>query len=142
MHYLFPFTILLMLTSKWLYPIVFNAGFLKSANVFNIYLLLIVSRMVFPQTLLIGMRRTGILLFASATEILIAVILGLILIRPFGINGVAYASVIAFFCEKLILIGYNYIFLKINPKEYISIRPLVLYSTLLSGIFILVKFIL
>ncbi|MBU0763637.1 MAG: oligosaccharide flippase family protein, partial [Bacteroidetes bacterium] len=50
MHLLFPLTIILLLLSHRLYPIVFNNNFIDSARVFNLYLLIIVSRLVFPQT--------------------------------------------------------------------------------------------
>ncbi len=46
--WLFPLSALMMAVSHWLFPIVFNSGFKESAVVFNIYLLLIVSRLVFP----------------------------------------------------------------------------------------------
>ncbi|MFC2118725.1 oligosaccharide flippase family protein, partial [Bacteroidota bacterium] len=114
-RYLFPVSIVLLATSKWFFPRIFNPEFAESAVIFNIYLLLIVSRLVFPQTILIGLKKTKIILLASAFEILLNVFFSLLLINYFGIAGVAIATVIAYYFEKIFLILYNHYYLKISP---------------------------
>lgn len=128
MHFLFPLTFILLVTSKWFYPILFNINFSESYKVFNVYLLLIISRLVFPQTILVGLKYTKIIFWVSSFELLINIILSLILINYFGISGVAIATVIAYFFEKIILISISYFKLKILPKHYISIPLLLIYS--------------
>ena len=128
MNFLFPLTILLLITSKWFYPLIFNNNFAESYKIFNIYLLLVISRLVFPQTILIGLKHTKIIFVVSVIELIVNVILSLVLINYFGISGVAIATFIAFALEKIILISINYFKLKILPKHYISIPLLIIYS--------------
>ncbi|MEI6817221.1 MAG: polysaccharide biosynthesis C-terminal domain-containing protein, partial [Bacteroidota bacterium] len=140
MHLLFPITIVLLMSSKWLYPVVFNAQFIDSATIFNVFLMLIISRLVFPQTILIGLRKTRIIMIAAFIEIIINVVSSLILLRYFGIIGVAMGTIVAYFSEKLILILYNYFFLKIKPADYFSIPILAIYSILLISCYFLVQY--
>ncbi len=128
MNILFPVTILLLITSKWFYPLIFNINFTDSYKVFNVYLLLIISRLVFPQTILIGLKKTKIIFTVSMIELIINITLSLILVNYFGITGVAIATFIAFLVEKIILIFLNYFKLKILPKQYIYIPLLIIYS--------------
>ena len=130
MHFLFPVTIVLLFISIWLYPIIFNKNFAESAYVFNIYLLLIVSRMVFPQTILIGLKRSNIILLGSIFEIIINVTLSVLFIHLWGIIGVAIATVIAYYFEKLFLITFVYQKLNILPKQYIPVKLHLFYSFL------------
>lgn len=131
MNILFPISILLMISSKWLYPLVFNPDFEASAIVFNIYLLLIISRLFFPQTILIGIKKTNIIMYASAIEIVLNVGLSIVLINIWGIAGVAVATVIAFFVEKVVLSIYLYIKLKVSPMQYISVARYLFYSVII-----------
>ena len=139
MHLLFPISILLILTSKILFPIVFNAKFEASASVFNVFLLLIISRLAFPQTILIGLRKTRVIMVAAFLEICINISASLLLLPVFGLIGVAMGTVIAYFAEKIILILYLRMALNIHPKEYIPMALGSLYSTLLVICYLLVE---
>lgn len=130
MHLLFPVTIVLLFVSIWLYPIIFNNNFVESAYIFNIYLLLIVSRMIFPQTILIGLKRSKIILSASVLEIIINVSLSILFINLWGIIGVAIATVVAYFFEKLFLVYLVYKKLNILPTHYIPVKLHLIYSFL------------
>jgi len=103
MHLFFPISIGMMLLSKWLYPALFNPEFIESAAVFNVYLLLVVSRLVFPQTLLIGLKRTSIIMWVAALEVAVNLGLSLILVGQFGLVGIAFATVVASLLDKLVL---------------------------------------
>ena len=141
MHFLYPVSIVLLLISKWLYPWVFNKTFTDSALIFNIYLLLIVSRLVFPQTILIGLKKSKIILWASSIELIINISLSIILINYFGIVGVAWATIIAYSIEKILLglwVGNK---LKINPSKYIPIKWFVFYSFIISIIYLLTTYV-
>ncbi len=135
MHFLFPVTILFLLFSKRLYPIVFNQDFAESAMIFNIYLLLIISRLTFPHSILIGLKKTKIIMYASLAELIINIILSVIFIQWWGVAGVAFATVIAFFVQKVIWIFYNHRTLNIPPNKYISVKPLLLYSLITLTVF-------
>lgn len=131
MLYLYPVTIIFLLTSRWLYPVVFNPSFTESATVFNVYLLVIFSRLLFPQTILIGWRKTRAIMFSSLIEILINIGLSLWLIQIFGLVGVAWATVIAYLAQKIILMAYLWYRKNIPPARYIPVRAWALWSILL-----------
>lgn len=138
MHFLFPLTMVFLLFSNYLYPLIFSHDFSRSASVFNVFLVLVISRLIFPQTILIGLKRTHIILIASFLEIVINVILSLIMINSFGIIGVAYATFIASIFEKAFSLIYCSIVLKIKLKEYIPLSKYLLYSSLTFLIYIIV----
>jgi O-antigen/teichoic acid export membrane protein len=139
MHLLFPISIVLLVLSGYLYPLIFNQNFKESATVFNVFLLLIISRMVFPQTILIGLKKTRLILFASLAEIIINVSFSLYLIQRLGLIGVAFGTVIAYFSEKIILMFAVYHVLKIKPVDYIPLRILLVYSCILLGVFLIMQ---
>ncbi len=139
MHLLFPVTFILLVTSHKLYPFIFNANFAASASVFNVFLLLIVSRLVFPQTILIGTHKTRVIMVVSFIEIVINVTSSLVLLHYFGIIGVAYGTVIAYYSEKILLIAYVNYFFQLKTSDYIPIRLLSVYTILLIVCFLLVE---
>ena len=79
MHLFFPLTIMLLLVSPYIYRYRFSENFVYSAQIFNIYLLLIISRVLFPQTILTGMGKNKYLLVSAILEIIINVSLSLYL---------------------------------------------------------------
>jgi O-antigen/teichoic acid export membrane protein len=140
-HYLFPVAMVLVVISHWFYPVVFNKSFSESASVFNIYLLLIISRMVFPQTIVIGLKKTKMVFYFSFIEIIINVTVSLLLINKFGILGVAFGTVVAHFFEKLLLVIYCKAKLNISISKYIPVFAFTVYSAVLVVFFIIIEII-
>jgi O-antigen/teichoic acid export membrane protein len=138
---LFPISILLMLTSHWFYPIVFSPEFAPSATIFNVYLLLVVSRLLFPQTILIARKMNRLIVWASLIEISINVSLSLLFAKTFGLVGVAYATVIAYLFEKIFLAIVVKKKMNISPIQYLPLRMHYIASILLFIAFIFVEFI-
>ena len=103
MHVFFPLSIGFMLVSEWLYPRLFNPDFIESAAVFNVYLLLVVSRLVFPQTLLIGLKKTKTIMLVAGLELAVNFGLSVLFVQQFGLVGIAFATVIASMFDKLVL---------------------------------------
>ena len=103
MHLFFPISIGFMLVSEWLYPRLFNPDFIESAAVFNVYLLLVVSRLVFPQTLLIGLKKTKTIMAVAGLELAVNFGLSILFVQQFGLVGIAFATVIASVLDKLVL---------------------------------------
>ena len=103
MHFFFPISIGFMLVSEWLYPRLFNPDFVESAAVFNVYLLLVVSRLVFPQTLLIGLKKTRTIMGVAGLELAVNFGLSILLVQEFGLVGIAFATIIASILDKLVL---------------------------------------
>jgi Membrane protein involved in the export of O-antigen and teichoic acid len=138
--WLFPLSGLLMAVSHWLFPIVFNSGFKESAVVFNIYLLLIVSRLVFPQTILTGLGKNKAILWASLFEIILNVALSLWFVQVWGLFGVAYGTVCAYIFEKLILMVFVKKISGLRVSDYLNVGRHLVYSVLLLAEFILIEF--
>jgi O-antigen/teichoic acid export membrane protein len=138
--WLFPLSAFLMAVSHWLFPIVFNSGFKESAIIFNIYLLLIVSRLVFPQTILIGLGKNRSILWASLLEILLNVALSLWFVQLWGLYGVAYGTVCAYIFEKLILMAFVKKTCGVRISNYLNVGRHLVYSLLLLAEFILIEF--
>ncbi|HOO85772.1 MAG TPA: oligosaccharide flippase family protein, partial [Prolixibacteraceae bacterium] len=138
---LFPVSILLILLSHTLFPIIFNPDFKESASIFNIYLLLVITRLLFPQTLLIAKKFNKTIVRASLIEIIVNVTFSLILVNHFGIKGVAYATVVAYLVEKVYLAIACKRKLNIGINSYLPVKTFAISSSLLVAVFILVEFI-
>jgi O-antigen/teichoic acid export membrane protein len=142
MHFLFPLSALLIVISYPLFPIIFNPNFAQSATVFNIYLLLVVSRLLLPQTILNGLKMTRPIMTAAFFELIINVGTSLLLVRYLGIAGVAYGTLIAYVFEKVYLAVSVHKKLNISIYEYISIKLFLFYSIALGVVFILTELLL
>lgn len=143
MHYIFPISIVVMLFSKWIFSNLFSVTFMRSADVFMVYILMVISRFLFPQTILIGLKKTRIVFWASLIEIILNILASVYLSQIYehgrlGLVGIALGTVMIHILEKLFLIGYNYYVLHIPPKAYIPVRWYLFYSLLISIIFALI----
>lgn len=138
--WLFPLSGVLMFLSHWAFPLVFNVGFSGSATIFNIYLLLIVSRLLFPQTILIGLQKNKPILWASFLEIIVNVSLSLWFVQLWGIAGVAWGTVCAYLVEKILLIVFVKKTTGMGVSVYLNVRQHLLYSLLLSAVFAVIEY--
>jgi O-antigen/teichoic acid export membrane protein len=139
MHFLFPIAMLMMLFSKWIYPRMFNPDFNKSAGIFLVYSLLIIPRLIFPNTIIIGRKKTHITLIAAILELALNIPLSLIMIKwGYGLVGVALSTFIVYTISKIFLVGYLWVKMNIKPSEYIPVRLYTLYSVLVGILFILI----
>ena len=134
-HQLFPLGILLMVISPWLFPLIFNEQFEASYVFFNIYLLLLIPRLVFPQSIIIAKGWTQFQMRISMIEFLINIVFSLILMSYVGLAGIALGTVIAYSFEKVALV----IFMKRNGirlKDYTNVKLLLGYSVILIIVFL------
>ena len=138
MHYLFPISIVVMFFSRWIFDHLFTQDYIRSSDVFMVYLLMIISRLLFPQTILIGLKKTRVVFWASLLEIILNVIVSLLLIPTYGIVGIPLGTAVVHILEKIFMIVYNYYVLHIAPKAYIPIRWFLFYSALILIEFILI----
>lgn len=139
MHICFPATMFIMLFARWMYPRLFNPEFQKSADVFLVYTLLVIPRLVFPQTVIVGRKKTHITLIASILELVFNIPLSLLMIKlGYNIVGVALVTFVVYLLGKVFLAGYLWIKMKIKPSEYIPLKIYLLYSTLLGILFVLI----
>ncbi len=139
MHLLFPVVMLIMLFARWFYPRIFNPDFQKSADVFLVYSTLIIPRLVFPQTIIVGRKKTNITLIAALIEMGLNIPLSLLMIKwGYNIVGVVLATFIVYIISKLYMIGYLWFRMKIKPSDYMPLKLLTIYSVILTILFILI----
>jgi O-antigen/teichoic acid export membrane protein len=139
MHICFPATMVIMLFARWMYPRIFTPEFQKSADVFLIYTLLVIPRLIFPQTIIVGRKKTHITLISSLLELALNIPLSLMMIKwGYDIVGVALATFIVYLLGKVFLAGYLWVKMNIKPTEYIPLKIYFLYSSLLALLFVLI----
>jgi O-antigen/teichoic acid export membrane protein len=141
MHFLFPLTALLLVVSHPVFPIIFNPKFEESATIFNIYLLLIISRLMLPQTILNGLQITKPIMHAAFFELAVNVSLSLVLVQFFGIAGIAFATCVAYLFEKIYLSVEVSRRLDIRLSEYIPVNVYIFYSISILVIFIFAEYV-
>ncbi len=129
MRRLFPATILLMFLSPFYFKYLFNEQLVEGYKVFNISLLLIISRMIFPQTVIMGIMKNRIFYVISANYIIINVLLSFWFMYLFGMYGIAYATAIAFLAEKLMYAIYCKME-GIRYREYTAMYEHIIFSIL------------
>jgi len=140
MNFLFPASIGLMLLSPHIFSWVYSSEYLISAHIFNIYLLIICSRILLPQIVIYAKHKNSFLMMVSFIEFVINIGLSLYLMQFFGLYGIAFATVVAFFIQKIILIAYNWIHLKVPLSDYLDVSKYLLYTLALYLTFCLSLF--
>ncbi len=138
MHVLFPASIVMLFFARWLYPRLFTPDFIRSADIFMIYLLLVIPRMLFPQTIIIGRKRTRVTLWAALFELAFNIPLSLWLVKDYGAVGVALATFVVYLFGRILLIVYLRLEMKIKPREYIPLTTFFIYTAALILIFVLI----
>jgi len=134
-HFLFPLAIGLMLTSRWWFPWVFSEAFQDSIPVFNLFLLIIISRLIMSRTIMTGLKENGFVLGVSIVELGLNVGLSFLFVSQFGLLGIALGTVLAYTFEKVAHGLRLYGKYGIRPGQYIHVGWLTFYSVLLVGAF-------
>jgi O-antigen/teichoic acid export membrane protein len=130
-HLLFPLSIVLLFLSKPMFPIVFNPQFAESAGIFNIYLLLVASRVLLPNSIVLAEGAPKVIFKVGMLELLLKIILGFVFIQIWGLAGVAWSTVLCFWFEKIALIWYLTYKKGISTEKWLDIRVYLGYCGLL-----------
>ena len=142
MHLSFMGTILLVLTCKIWYPLIFNSSFINAVPFFYVSSLLVISRCIFPQTILQSMQEIKALMFFSLLELIINIFLSILLLNIYGAIGVVYGTLIAFSIDKIIQTIYVVYYKKINLASFVNFKVYIVYSlTLVLSVVLSAKFI-
>lgn len=139
MHILFPLSILLLFTSYYLFKYVFNPNFIESSHIFNIMLLLVIPRMLFPQTILMAKGQNSYLLIASVVEFIIKLVLSIWLFSLMYLKGIVFATLLAFILEKLLLMYFVKKQNNILPHQYTNLNWFFIYTSLIIIVYVLVE---
>lgn len=130
-HLLFPLTIIIILTDRWLFPFIFNPDFIASVPVFNIYLLILISRLIFSRSVLVGLQANRQVLFFSIIELIINALLSIWLIQYWGMVGVAVGTLIAYTLEKIFLCAYLQVRFGVPVQAYVDVKWFSIYTAAL-----------
>ncbi len=136
-NWLYPITIVLMVLSPILFPFVYNEEFSLSAKVFNIYLLVISSRILLPQVLIYSRQHNYVLVLSAIIELIINLSLSLYWVQLYGLEGIAFATLVAYMVNKIMLMGYVYFKMGISVHQYIHLTNYIFWNLLLVGVFLM-----
>src|SRR5258706_3059940 len=93
-----------MFFNPLLFEYVFGIQYRSSALIFNIYLLLTLTQLIFPQSIMTARGDTKILWYVSLAELTVNVISSLLLMRTLGLIGIVWGTLIAYIFEKMVLL--------------------------------------
>ncbi len=141
LHILAPLSLILMIISPYAFVWFYGDIYRESAYIFNIYLLIIISRVLMPQTVCFAKHQHAIIIWSGILEIIVNIVLSYWWMMYFGVYGLAAGTIVAFAVHKLILIGYNYKVNGIRFKEYIELKPYLIYTFLLIATFFITSMI-
>lgn len=122
MHLMFPLTIIMIWVSSFLFSFVYGKDFLISAQVFNIYLLIIGSRLLMPHSILMARGKEKIVMWSGVAELICNICLSLLLYVFWGLIGLVFATVLSYYFHKLFLMWFSYKYFRIQLKDLINTR--------------------
>ncbi len=128
---LFLLSGLLIFLSPYIFRWVYSNDFIASAKIFNIYLLILCSRVLLPQLVIYANKKNYVLMIVAFIELLINISLSLFLLPRYGLEGIAAATVVAFYLQKIILAGYVWQKWRVPPGDYIPLKKYFLYTGIL-----------
>lgn len=136
MHLLFPLAITLLFLSGPLFPVVFNPDFGASAPLFNIYLLITASRVLLPNAIVLAKGEPRAIFWVSLVELAVKIALGFLFVRWWGLAGVAWSAVLAFWVEKLGLIWFLEKKHGLRAEEWLDVRWYLGYVATMMTVFL------
>ncbi|MFT7119882.1 MAG: O-antigen/teichoic acid export membrane protein [Neolewinella sp.] len=122
MHWIFGGAILLMVTAPWWWTLVFTEMFAESRPLFQAYLFVVASRLLFPVPVLTAMGHTRMLMVFGLLELVLNVLISILLVPHFGLMGIIWATVLAYLIDKVCLMYYLRYRTGIPPKRYTDFR--------------------
>lgn len=135
-HLLFPASIVLMLFTKPLLSLLYSNTYTEASGIFRIMLLLVIPRLLFPQTVITALKLNRYILLSATIELLLNIACSLLLLQFLGIEGIVYGTLIAYTFDKLFLAIVLKKKASISIYQYVALKPFLLYSILLVIAFI------
>ncbi|MDD2563868.1 MAG: polysaccharide biosynthesis C-terminal domain-containing protein [Salinivirgaceae bacterium] len=137
LYILVPISTLFLIFSDWIFIHVFNESFKESAIVFDVYLLLVVPRLLLPQTIIVGFKRHKLLIWVSILEIITNVTLSVWWGIWWGIFGIAMATLCSFAVEKIVMITLTRKYINIPASKYIPVKSFVVFALIITAVFVI-----
>lgn len=135
MHLFFPLTLLLLLTSHWWWTALFTSAFADSLPLFQIFVFVGISRMIFPIVILTAKDYGHILLILGAIELVLNAGLSWWLVQDYGLAGIVWATVLAYTVDKLLAAVWLYFKEGIPLQAYCHWPWLLGYTGLLLSVY-------
>ncbi|MBK6365141.1 MAG: polysaccharide biosynthesis C-terminal domain-containing protein [Saprospiraceae bacterium] len=130
MHFLFPLTILLIWISPTVFVWVYNKTFEESALIFNVYLLILGSRILLPHSILMAYGKQNKILWSGVGELLVNIVFSLWWYNYWGIYGLVFATVFAYYIQKVLMLYWLKKECNITIGQLITVRWWILYQVL------------
>lgn len=130
MHLIFPLLLLLLLTSPWWWAPLFTDRFTAALPLFQVFVLVGVSRVISPIVVLTAMGHRKALLGIGLLELVLNIALSYWLLSYFGLIGIVWATVIVYTLDKLLAAYYLYRREGISLGQYCDWRILLGYAAL------------
>jgi O-antigen/teichoic acid export membrane protein len=131
MHWVFPITIVLSLCADWWFPLVFSSALAKAIPLFQVYLLITISRVLLPNSILIALGDTRAIFYVGWMELALKIGLGIVFSYVGGLTGLALSMVICCWFEKLVLAFWLSRKHNIRVNQWLSLSWLLIYAGLL-----------
>lgn len=132
-HLVFPISILLMFFVNIWFPLLFSALFQESIPIFKIFLFLVILRIIPTNAVINALGNSKTLAFIGLLELLVHICCSIIGLKWFGLIGIAYATCVAYFFEKLAGLVFLWWSNKIFIYHLIPLGWWLFYSLLLIG---------
>lgn len=137
MHGLYPMAIVLLWTITWWFPRVFNTDLTTAIPLFKIYLLLTATRVLLPNTVLMGLQKPNIVAKVAVLELLIKIVSGVVGLHYGGLIGLCWSAVVSFAFEKIALIWYLEKRARVSTQRWLALEWYMGYTLLLIGTYLL-----
>lgn len=133
---LFPIAIVLVLIAPWAFPFFYSDNFSLSAQIFNVYLLTLIFRLIVPHVYMIALGNANWVLIISILEVIVNVVSSYWLAQYFGVIGIAFGTVVAYCFEKICTCSFVYFRYGIRPRQYFPLGEWALGSLMLIAAYV------
>ena len=135
LHIVMPVTALLIVGAGWYFPLVFNTDFAAAAPLFQISLLIALSRVLLPNSILLALQQSRMIFYTGIAELAVKVILGVLMLYWAGLPGLMWSMVLACWFEKIVLGWYLHRYSGISVQQWLPLRWYVFYIILVGVTF-------
>ncbi len=135
LHVVMPVSIAMVAATPWLFPVVFNPALAPAGVLFQIYLLVTLSRVLLPNTVLIGLGETRVIFYVSLCELAVKIVTGVLFTYWWGLEGVAWSVVVAYWFEKIALAGVLWRQKGIVPGMWLPVGWYAFYAVVMVVVF-------
>jgi peptidoglycan biosynthesis protein MviN/MurJ (putative lipid II flippase) len=136
-HYLFPLYMLLLVSSNYLFEVLYGGRFGEAVLIFDLMILLIILRFINTNAIFISLDEEKTLFTITWQEVLVNIAVSLSLLPILGLAGIVAGTLIANLFEKIRSVWYLHKIRGITWQDYMPSGTYWFYSLLLLMIFVI-----